>query len=210
MKSTAKSQKSQPTRKQPKTTFNKKMLILVLATLIGITLLGALLYNNHQNNLKNERAVAADKARFAQVEKDMQIVEAAMITSDELTMLERRKSCSYSSTKFGIGTLNCAQSVQFAYSNSDIGAINEAGSTLETRLSKLSIFSESSPLLLENTIRHDGVSQKRIMRYVETDSMKCDLELAIDKDTQKSELHSAIITFKCAGEATKPIYPLAE
>ena len=106
------------------------LIVVFVLLLVVVSGIGYLLYHRHQQKLASERAFEADKAHFAQIEKDVQDIKAnlepKLQAGDTATI---RKSCGYTAAKFEKGTLLCGVYLRVSYadkSSDKIGDIVDA------------------------------------------------------------------------------------
>src|SRR5689334_18064516 len=95
----------------------KAINIIAVLLLLAAGLTVYLVYRNHQNSVKAEQALRADRAKFAEAEKSMAEVYSVMTSSLGSPVGEEKsaKQCAYTSQKFSKGDLYCTIHYGFAY-----------------------------------------------------------------------------------------------
>lgn len=138
-----------------KTTFkrsNNQGSILVIGLILLAALLlisGVFLYKHQQNN----KAIAAERAQYAQAEKDMDAL-VAQITAKfgKPDNSKKVKSCGYTSVEFGRGDRYCGISIAIAYPILSREAATQLSEEISSHIKSSSTFEYgSSSKALANT-----------------------------------------------------------
>lgn len=104
----------------------KTVIWLVLGALLLVVIAG-LVYQRQQSDKRAEAAYQADKASFAQVEKDMAAAYAQMTATDKPVKEEYSRQCSRISQKLNDGPIVCSVTYALSYApNSYDQTINRA------------------------------------------------------------------------------------
>ena len=171
----------------------KGVWIILLLAIIGLT--AATIYTTQQ------RALAADKARFVQAEKDVDDISARIIAATGQPLkVDKRKYCSRPNLKFEEGRLSCYIIKDFFYGvASHVGA-----SVLQVKIksiasekwkyshSNYSDFSSRLNLLFTKTETTEPKSLKLIETYRATES-KMDCSVIYNVYDKKSSLQNKSI-----------------
>ena len=93
-------------------------IVLCVLAVIICSLAAYVTYDRHQQRKKDDRAYAADKALFARIEQDVELVKAnlepKLQPGDTATI---SKSCGYTSAKFSKGDLICGVRLNISYTD---------------------------------------------------------------------------------------------
>lgn len=164
----------------------KKILSVAVLAVI-IVLAGLLAYHHDQRQQAAERAFAADKARFSQLEADMTALSQSIKreTGFESAMT---KSCGHRSAKLDDGDTFCAVSISIPNAKED-GRIG-------------SVFNSSSPFSLDkNVIQNRYTNSVIALKY--SSDFNCEARISQSNDNPDSYV-------QCDSIVVKPLYALAE
>jgi len=185
----------------------KKLEIILGVLVVVIVAASALLiYHNHQNQEKRDQAYNADKAKFAQVETDMQ---KALKT--ELL----KKSCSHVSLKFEEGELYCSIVWVERVEANNLQEIGDEVERINNQLTTPKDFALESGSNITAVV--SGLNPTRPSKdigYRHEQGMPCYLnvdatELLTTRITESSA-NNIKLTYKCRDRSSSPIYSLAE
>lgn len=172
---------------------SRRRTILIIILLVMAVAIAGLVYNKSVVDKRLEQAVAADRAKFAEVEKDM---AAAWKPIDSAA--QPRKSCYYTSQKYSEGTLKCQvilqkQSVSMDEASDSFNALLES-EQFATRF-----------IVVKNDALSTTVAERRVLDLNHTSGVGC---LLMYSKTSVSGQY--ITSLQCITQSIKPIYPLAQ
>jgi len=177
---------------------------------------GAIFFLNHRAQANRQQAqeatLAADKARFAQVETDMAKTYAAIIASTGKPDVEKQfKNCSYIELKFEKGPLVCSVSYNFTFGADaqqaaalvgNVDSALESASNLKPATHLASSFDAGDPEQMAATDLQGAGPMTCKLSY----------ELGITLDVDKKVIENPRSTFfrlNCSQNVQYPIYTLA-
>ena len=191
----------------------KKLKIILGVLVVAIVAASALLiYHNHQNQEKRDQAYNADKAKFAQVETDMQKAYDAIIqATGKPDKEEHSKSCSRTSLKFKKGELWCGVYYKFSFVSSESNMTSDKTSVILGALKKSNFGNNPQKIV--------GATQINGIDYFGVDLIKNDFSLCALKveyggsrllQYQSQEPYAANFNFECRKQVIKSVYSLEE
>jgi len=208
--------KPAPARPRKRFTIRKRTVLIILAVCF-VTIVGSALFARHQASVtsraKQDQAYQADKARFAQVEADMQAAYDAMIAAAGIpAKTSQTKSCSHVSLKFEEGTLRCLIAYDFSYEIKDKPAAKKVTSTLLSALQKTFTIEGASQTADEFTSTTG--SQDIITGLQDHRGMSCRIDTSFKAPSSSLVNQAGVVSydFYCSAipSGNSLIYPLAQ
>jgi len=192
-----------PAKKQkPKNPrFPKKTVITIILCAIALivcSFAAYITYDRHQQRKEDAQAYAADKARFAQIEQDVELVKANLESKlqpgDTATI---SKSCGYTSAKFSQGDLICGVYLRVTYSDKSTDKIED----IKEAAVAIGRFDTRQPLLSVHTAANSNRESKKYYLYTTVNEHDYCTISQIDYGLAEYDLG-------CGHTAKKPLYNL--
>lgn len=213
-----------PNSPEPKTKkrFDKETILTIAGlVVVGAALTGWLLYNNHQSNQRAAETLKADKARFAQLEKDMQAAYDKMVADLEKPMVDGQKKtmCDRTSQKFAKGDLYCSVSHGVAYRVANYDAALDRLGVLVHRFDENQTFKPDLEKLDKTLGDRESTGYKQAasadIPLKNPNGFTCKIYMQIDKSAEamavaETEGRLATYAYTCLNTIEQPVYPLAE
>lgn len=181
-------------------------LLLTAALILVLVLTAVILYRNHQNRQAQQRAFEADKAKFTQVEADMQRA---------FSEIELLKSCEHVALKFEQGPLYCHVAAISSPSVDGLAGLKQAATAFSERIVSTGAFKLEEGMNVQERLDGMGSGRRSVyIGYKNTTEMPC--ILSVDPERLFNEMQakrsdtSIKLMFKCRDLAVKPVYTLAK
>jgi hypothetical protein len=142
----------------------KLVFLGILITCLFAGVVAVLAYRNHKSDTQaaDQKALVADKAKFAVVEQDMDKAYADIIAAVGKPQVEKKtKDCGRPNMKFAEGNLNCAIRFTFAYPEQSYGDSYAKAMRLQDTLKRSPYYVDSSDNVFNP---HLDASDKKIAR----------------------------------------------
>lgn len=187
--------------------------VIVLVAAAG----AAFIWHRHQaDEAAKNRVFQVDKAKFAQLEPEMQTAYDAMIAAaGKPDKHGESKNCSHVSLKYAQGQLNCGIAYNFIYGVDDIGQAYDLSAKLNGVLDGGGIFKLDKASSVDALDLKSNRTQTIRMKANEPTQSNC--EFAFTFNTSSLELYKGIdhkyvndFFFTCNRDTAKPVYTLAE
>jgi hypothetical protein len=199
----------------------KLILVGVLITILVFSVVAVLAYRNRKSDAQaaDQKALVADKAKFAAVEQDMDKAYADIIAAIGKPQVEKKdKACGRPNMKFAEGNLNCSIRFTFAYSEQGYGDSYAKAMKLQDTLKRSQYYRDSSDNVfnphLDASDKND-VSSSLALRSAY--DVHCDVQYSyskteyisnVDHDFKpiKSEYFS-YYQYECSSDVKLAVYP---